>query len=147
MRISITSAPLVVGSLVLLSACGKTQEPVPAAATTAATAQPTGDAATGTEQGDPLAVLTINPNPIDLCGQEKKVAAVTVDWDLSRTKIRNYHVWVDSPTEPRKLWFSSYKPAGSKKTGDWVRNGTKFTITSPDGRELTSVVTTTIPCP
>ncbi len=96
--------------------------------------------------GDPLAVISVTPNPIDLCAQEDKITRVDVTWDLSQTKVRNFNIWVEAPTQARKLWFSSFTPKGTKKTGNWVRNKSKFTITASDGTELTSVVVDSVPC-
>lgn len=146
MQFPLIPTAIAIGCAVFLAACNKAPEPSAATPVEAAAEQPAGAAAAGTEQGDPLAVLVINPNPIDLCGQEKKITSVVADWDLSKTKVRNYHVWVEAPTQARKLWFSSYKPTGSKKTGNWVRANTKFTITTPDGKLVASTVVAASAC-
>ncbi len=146
MRFSAVSAALAIGGVMLLSACNKTPEPSTITQTAPTSSQPAVTAAAAAEQGDPLAVLTASPNPIDVCGQDKKVTSVTIDWDLSKTKTRNYHVWVEAPTQPKKLWFSSFKPTGSKQTGNWVRADTRVTVTTPDGKLVASTLITASAC-
>jgi len=129
---------------VALAACNNPSQPT---ATDAATEPAPAATAPAPPAGDPLASISAFPNPVDLCALEKKITRVDVSWDLSQTKVRNFSVWVEAPTQARKLWFSSFTPTGTKKTGNWVRNNTKFTITSSDGRELTSTVVAAAPCP
>lgn len=139
---------LAASTSLFLAACGDPAPPAqPGPATTAVAEPAPADAAPPEPPGDPLASISVSPNPVDLCALEKKITRVEVTWDVAQTNVRNFNVWVEAPTQPRKLWFSSFTPTGTKTTGNWVRNNTRFTIVSSDGRELTSVVVTAAACP
>lgn len=92
------------------------------------------------------AELSVEPNPIDVCSSQRKTAVVKVRWDMSKAGVRNYHLWVESPRQPRKLWVSGFKPVGEKVSGNWVKAGTRFTATSAAGVELATVEVRSMPC-
>lgn len=139
----------IVFSSLVLSACSPT---APEATNTPSDATPTAGHATATSDQAQAAgalpgVITVDPNPIDVCNLEPKLAEVDVSWDLTAAQVRDFNVWVEAPSEERKIWISSFEAVDTKRTGKWVRENTKFTIIATDGRELASAMVSAAACP
>lgn len=132
---------------VLIAACDRsTDQPAPAsmpaevvADSTAVTGQPAA-AAEVPENINPAVILEATPNPLDLC-DGSKLGTVEVKWDVTAAAPSNFSIWVAAPGQERKLWMSSKDIIGSNKTGNWVRDQTKFSLVDDKG---VVVATTTV---
>jgi hypothetical protein len=97
------------------------------------------------ERLDPAITMSITPDPLDFC-QGSGLAQVTVDWDMGGVQLPHYTVQVDAPGVPRKVWVATAAPAGSKLSGEWVREGTRFSIVDGTGVVIASRTVGSAPC-
>lgn len=132
---------------VLIAACNRSAEqPVPASTPTEvvadSTAAPEQAAASGIPENiNPAVVLEAMPNPLELC-DGNKLGTVEVKWDVTAAALSNFSIWVAAPGQERKLWMSSKDIVGSNKTGNWVRDQTKFSLVDDKGVVVATTMVT-----
>ena len=139
----------VIACALLVAACDRSAEQtapaagpteVGAEATAPAEAPPQAAAAGVPENINPAVVLEASPNPMNAC-EGSKLGTVEVKWDVTAAAPSNFSVWVAAPDQERKLWMSSKDATGSNKTGNWVRDQTKFSLVDDKG---VVIATTTV---
>lgn len=91
--------------------------------------------------------LAIRPSMLDLCGSEHKSGRVRVSWIIPNTGTNSWKVWISAPGSPRKLWTAGQGTNGEQETGDWVVDGTTFSLTGSDDRELARSTIRARQCP
>lgn len=132
---SIKSTGLGVVAMVLaasLAACGQGQQQ-----SSAPTQQ---SASTPTAAG---AMLMVKLASVDGCNPNQPVVA-TVSWHSREPSVK---VMVQGPGQDAPQLFSESGYSGSAKTGDWVANGTKFTLTAAsNGHVLAEQTVRMTPC-
>ena len=139
--------------LVLVAALGACQKDAPAPADT-------GDTAAGAEAADPVAEvvwdesaapvagtrIAINPDPVSFCDGARQ--AVDVEWDVTAAEPTHLQLWIEGASGQRKLWTATRTLAGSKRTGAWTAEGTKFIALDAKGkRVINSATVTAAACP
>lgn len=138
---SIKQAGLSVAAVVLtasLVACGQSQQQSGATSSGGVTSQPVASAANVAG-----AVLMVQPASVDGCNPHQPVVA-TVSWRSREPRVK---VMVQGPGQNTPQLFSESGYSGSAKTGDWVVNGTKFTLTSAsNGHVLAEQTVGVTPC-
>lgn len=129
---------------VLIAACDRSAEqPAPASTPTEVVADSTAapeQAAAVPENINSAVVLEATPNPLELC-DGNKLGTVEVKWDVTAAAPSNFSIWVAAPGQERKLWMSSKDIVGSNKTGNWVRDQTKFSLLNKGVVVATTTVT------
>lgn len=134
---------------VLIAACDRSSDqsapsstPMEVDANAPSTAQEstTTTAAEVPENINPAVVLEASPNPLDVCNGNK-LGTVEVKWDVTAAAPSNFSIWVAAPGQKRKLWMSSKEITGTNKTGNWVRDQTKFSLVDDKG---VVIATTTV---
>lgn len=148
------SLPLFLVLVAALSACQK-DAPAPAAAPA-----DTGDTAAGAEAAAPVAEvvwdesaapaagtrIAINPDPVSFCDGARQ--AVDVEWDVTAAEPTHLQLWIEGASGQRKLWTATKTLAGSKRTGSWAAEGTKFIALDAKGkRVINSATVTAAACP
>ena len=138
---SIKQVGLSVAAVVLtasLAACGQGQPQSSAASNGGVASQPVASAANVAG-----AMLMVQPATVDGCNPNQPVVA-TVSWHSREPSVK---VTVQGPGHDTPQLFSESGYSGSAKTGDWVTNGTKFTlISAPDGHVLAEQTVGVTPC-
>lgn len=115
-----------------LAACGQDQQQ------SSAPTQPT--ASTPTAAG---AMLMVQPAGVDGCNPNQPVVA-TVSWHSREPSVK---VMVQGPGHETPQLFSESGYSGSAKTGNWVANGTRFTLTdASNGHVLAEQTVGMTPC-
>lgn len=140
-----------------VTACQKDQPPAaPAvdASTTAADGTAASEAA-GTVDAAPRATgpawdestapvagtrIAISPDPVSFCEGPRQ--AVEVEWDVAAAAPAHVQLWIDDAGQ-RKLWAATKSLAGSKRTGAWVAEGTRFVILDGKGNRVINATTVT----
>ena len=93
--------------------------------------------------------LKIESLPGAYCQRDQDVFTARVQWHIRPRKgsAGGIHLWVSQGDSTPKLWLSSGSARGDATTGEWVREGTRFTILSESGREVISAVAIPPSCP
>ncbi|MEO8364595.1 MAG: hypothetical protein ABI538_00155 [Pseudoxanthomonas sp.] len=97
------------------------------------------------ENINPAVVLEVSPNPLELC-DGSKLGTVEVRWDVTAAAPSNFSIWVAAPNQERKLWMSSKESTGNNKTGDWVRDQTRFWLVDDKGVVIATTTVATGAC-
>lgn len=149
---------LILAAAVTVTACQK-DAPTPAAAPadTGATAVETTETAAAVEptpeevwddSAAPVADtrIAITPDPVSFCDGPRQ--AVEVEWDVTAAEPTHLQLWIEGASGQRKLWTATKTLAGSKRTGSWAAEGTKFIALDAKGkRVINSATVTAAACP
>lgn len=87
----------------------------------------------------PGAQLTISPNPANFC--EDNTQVLEVSWNMEAAKPTRLHLWLENPNGKKKLWAVVRDQVGSRRTGDWMRAGTRVVAVDPGKNQVLNEVT------
>lgn len=90
--------------------------------------------------------IVISPDPVSFC--EGRRQEVEVEWDVTTAAPAHLQLWIENASGQRKLWAATKSLAGSKRTGAWTGEGTRFVILDGSGqRVINSTTVTAATCP
>lgn len=160
---TLKSLPCLLFIAAAVTACQKDPPPAaPEVGATPTTAEVTADSqAAGTVDATPQATdpawdesaaplagtrIAVSPDPVSFCEGQRQ--AVEVEWDVAAAAPAHLQLWIEDASGQRKLWAATKSLAGSKRTGAWTAEGTRFIVLDGRGdRVINSTTVTAAPCP
>ena len=90
-------------------------------------------------------MLSVDPAALPVCDKTPHIA--TLKWDVSKVSIVGaVEIWINNPGKAPKL-FGQVGKTGEKKTGPWIRPGSRFMLRDASGTELSHFEVAGIACP